>query len=276
MSKFIDLDILLDAKVDKFGQSTLKAGENGILVSPIMSGVPIEDAPGVVAVGMKYDNTLKKWMISDGTEWKPFSSSDGSAVSSEIISFTRDHLTDGKLTVEHGFTGDQKYLIGLDYTLMPKSIEYADGSLILDYSDQPSTGDLTGEVWFLGSQQSMLAAPPAKPEYVLSGCADETVNGAYYPIEESDWSKHIPQKAMDQHTILHVWVNANDEHVLMSFAPSKSTSVLTVAVVPSGWGWNDIPPYRTYIQGNVEPTDLSSLKLTGNTSTITITKYTEG
>lgn len=276
MSKFIDLDILLDAKVGKFSQPVLTAGETDMLVSPIMPDVPIEDSPAVVTsyivsgagtsavngtyvrqdivvdhqgplyvktggdsyamyqlkednhpefwsdakkgdwvirfyyegtgfgspqyggvvtherdtadqaawrttegpgalpiptvvlgeatpgqigVGMKYDSQLKKWMISDGTAWKPFQGTGGSAsVTSEIIEWDRGDLENGILTINHGFTGDAKYLLGLDYTVQPKAIEFLDGTLKLDYSDQPSTGSLTGQIWFVGSQAAMILA----------------------------------------------------------------------------------------------------------------------
>ena len=206
---------------------------------------------------------------NDGSTWHPFGGAGSAGIAYEPIEFTgSDIQDDGTIHIQHNF--NDKNVLCLGYSIQPKEITYLDNELVLDYSDQNNT-NLSGAVWFVGSQQGMLTEPPAKPEWVLSGCLDENVNGAYLPIKESDWPKYIPQETIEKYTIFQVWVNTNDKYILVTYNPS---SINAIGVVPSG-EWSDMPTYRRYFPNSQIPTDLSGVILQGSgDDTITITKYT--
>lgn len=104
-------------------------------------------------VGLKYDATTEKWMVSDGSDWVELTA--GGSAEGELISFTRADLVDGILTIHHNL--GRRYLLGLDYSVTPKEVTFTDeNTLVLDYSDQANTGDFSGTIWFVGSKANML------------------------------------------------------------------------------------------------------------------------
>lgn len=140
MSKYIDLSVKTDIQVDTIKQSTLKIGSESVTI------IPTSEADST----LQYESG--SWKYTNHGVSKELSKT--LLPSSNRISFTGTDLVNGKLTIKHnlGF----KYLLGLDYTVMPKNITFVDeNTLELDYSDQPST--VSGDVWFILSQQNMLS-----------------------------------------------------------------------------------------------------------------------
>lgn len=138
MSKYIDLFIKTDIQVDTIKQSTLKIGSESVAIIPTSE----------VNSTLQYESG--SWKYTNHGISKELSKT--LLPSANRISFTGADLVNGKLIIQHnlGF----KYILGLDYTIMPRNITFVDeNTLELDYSDQPST--ISGDVWFLQSNQNM-------------------------------------------------------------------------------------------------------------------------
>ena len=75
MDRYIDLNIVADAKIGRFDQPALSTGDTGILVSPVMDGVDIEDVPakvtsyvisGAGSSGVNGTYVLQEGLVLDG------------------------------------------------------------------------------------------------------------------------------------------------------------------------------------------------------------------
>lgn len=147
---------------------------------------------------------------TDGSTWHTLGeASSGATVVYEPIEFNASHLSsDGKITIQHNF--NDKNVLCLGYTPQPKEIEYLDNQLVLDYSDQNSA-NLSGAVWFIGSQQSMLSGGTSDdpstgdPVYVISGAGTTDVNGSYWAVPTEEWSNIFNGPTLNN--MQHCWTN---------------------------------------------------------------------
>lgn len=90
----------------------------------------------------------------DGTMWHNIGMEKDATY--EPILFTQSDLqNDGCIKIQHNFNNPNVLCLG--YCPQPKEITYLDNELVLDYSDQNSS-NLSGAVWFINSQQSMLVS----------------------------------------------------------------------------------------------------------------------
>lgn len=163
MSKYIDLSVKTDIQVDAIKQSTLKIGSESVAI------IPTSEADST----LQYESG--SWKYTNHGVSKELSKT--LLPSTNRISFTGADLVNGKLTIKHnlGF----KYILGLDYTVMPKNITFVDeNTLELDYSDQPNT--ITGSIWFVMSDQTMLVqlAKTVKNNLVAYWSLDEGADSA--------------------------------------------------------------------------------------------------
>lgn len=93
-----------------------------------------------------------RWEYStDGNTW--YKIGKGSSSAMVPIAFSSSDLVNGKLTITHNF--NNKYVLGLGYTITPKGIDYQNNAVVLDYSDR-SADSISGVVWFYGSNPTML------------------------------------------------------------------------------------------------------------------------
>ena len=143
MSKYIDMQVLTDVKIDKIAQSTLKLKSTGVTILPGMDGV--------ASAGLRYLNG--SWEYNNGDAWVALSPEGATLPTTQVIEITASDLVNGVATIQHNLG---KVPFGLDCSVTPKAITYVDeNTMTLDFSDQPTT--FTGaSVWFIGSQQSML------------------------------------------------------------------------------------------------------------------------
>lgn len=89
---------------------------------------------------------------NDGVIWHKFGETTQSTINYEPIEFTETNLdSNGKLHIQHNF--NNKNVLCLGYSVMPKDIEYQDNEIIFDYSDQ---SNVSGTVWFVNSLQNMM------------------------------------------------------------------------------------------------------------------------
>lgn len=144
MSKYIDMEVKTDVKVDKIAQSTLKLRTSGVTIIPGMTNIG--------SAGLRYTST-GKWEYNNGDAWVALSPEGATLPTTQVIEITASDLVAGVATIQHNLG---KVPFGLDYSVTPKAITYVDeNTMTLDFSDQPAT--FTGaSVWFIGSQQSML------------------------------------------------------------------------------------------------------------------------
>lgn len=144
MSKYIDMEVKADVKIDKIAQPTLKLKESGVTIIPGLSDIG--------SAGLRYTST-GKWEYNNGDAWVALSPEGATLPTTEVIHITASDLVAGVATITHNLG---KVPFGLDYSVTPKAITYVDeNTMTLDFSDQPTT--FTGaSVWFIGSQQSML------------------------------------------------------------------------------------------------------------------------
>ena len=142
MSKFIDMQVLTDVKINKIAQSTLNLKSTGITILPGMEGA--------ASAGLRYLNG--SWECNNGDAWVALP--EGSTLpATQVIEITASDLVNGVATIQHNLG---KVPFGLDCSVIPKAIAYVDeNTMMLDFSDQET--EFTGaSVWFIGSQQSML------------------------------------------------------------------------------------------------------------------------
>lgn len=143
MSKYIDMQVLTDVKIDKIAQSTLKLKSTGVTILPGM-----DDAG---SAGLRYLNGV--WEYNNGSAWVSLSPENGTLPDTQVIQITASDLVNGVATIQHNLG---KVPFGLDVSVVPKEITYVDNNtMTLDFSDQ-ATGFTGASVWFIGSQQSML------------------------------------------------------------------------------------------------------------------------
>lgn len=144
MSKYIDMEVKADVKIDKIAQPTLKLKESGVTIIPGLSDIG--------SAGLRYTST-GKWEYNNGDAWVALLPEGATLPTTEVIHITASDLVAGVATITHNLG---KVPFGLDYSVTPKAITYVDeNTMTLDFSDQPTT--FTGaSVWFIGSQQSML------------------------------------------------------------------------------------------------------------------------
>ena len=144
MSKYIDMEVKTDVKIDKITQSTLKLRTSGVTIIPGMTNIG--------SAGLRYTST-GKWEYNNGSAWVALSPENGTLPSTQVIQITASNLVNGVATIQHNLG---KVPFGLDYSVTPKAITYVDeNTMTLDFSDQPTT--FTGaSVWFIGTHQSML------------------------------------------------------------------------------------------------------------------------
>lgn len=138
----------------KFAQDRLIIGR-GVdeqLQLMISDTIGIRYTPGVAGEG----SDPKLEYTNDGTTWYPFGGTGFAGIIYEPIEFTGSDLkNDGTLHIQHNF--NNKNVLCLGCTPQPKEITYLDNEIVLDYSDQNSS-NLSGAVWFINSQQSMLVS----------------------------------------------------------------------------------------------------------------------
>lgn len=146
---------------------------------------------------------------NDGSTWYEFGGTSSVDLTYEPIEFDQSHLSsDGKITIQHNFS--DKNVLCLGYTPQPKEIEYLDNQIVLDYSDQNSA-NLSGAVWFIGSQQSMLSGGTSDdpstgdPVYVISGAGTTDVNGSYWAVPTEEWSNIFNGTTLNN--MQHCWTN---------------------------------------------------------------------
>ena len=146
MSKYIDMEVKADVKIDKIAQSTLQLKNTGVTITPGMSGIG--------SSGFRYTPT-GNWEYNNGSEWLTLQSATPIRLT-QVINITSSDLVNGVATIQHKFG---KVPFGVDCSVVPKAITYVDENTItLDFSDQSES--FTGaSVWFIGSQQSMLNVP---------------------------------------------------------------------------------------------------------------------
>ncbi len=146
MSKYIDMEVKADVKIDKIAQSTLQLKNTGVTITPGMSGIG--------SSGFRYTPT-GNWEYNNGSEWLTLQSATPIHLT-QVINITSSDLVNGVATIQHKFG---KVPFGVDCSVVPKAITYVDENTItLDFSDQSES--FTGaSVWFIGSQQSMLNVP---------------------------------------------------------------------------------------------------------------------
>lgn len=143
MSKYIDMQVLTDVKIDKIAQSTLKLKSTGVTILPGM------DNAG--SAGLRYLDGV--WEYNNGSSWIALSPENGTLPDTQVIQITASDLVNGVATIQHNLG---KVPFGLDVSVVPKEITYVDNNtMTLDFSDQ-ATGFTGASVWFIGSQQSML------------------------------------------------------------------------------------------------------------------------
>ena len=143
MSKFIDMQVLTDVKINKIAQSTLNLKSTGITILPGMEGA--------ASAGLRYLDG--SWEYNNGNAWVALSPEGSALPATQVIEITASNLVNGVATIQHNFG---KVPLGLDCSVIPKAIAYVDeNTMTLDFSDQET--EFTGaSVWFIGSQQSML------------------------------------------------------------------------------------------------------------------------
>lgn len=111
--------------------------------------------PAVFSMSAVEGSAPKIELSADGATWIELSAG-GDALAYEPISFAASDLSAGKLTIQHNF--GRANILCLDSVPKPKGIEYGLNEVVLDFSDQAA--DVTGVVWFVGSEASMLTPPP--------------------------------------------------------------------------------------------------------------------
>lgn len=127
--------------------------------SPAPTTVVKHEVPGKVAPAIRFTPgvegaSAKLEITNDGINWISVAGGGGS-VTYEPITFTASDLSAGKLTIQHNF--GRANILCLDSVPKPKGIEYGLNEVVLDFSDQAA--DVTGVVWFVGSEASMLTPP---------------------------------------------------------------------------------------------------------------------
>lgn len=257
MSKYIDMQVLTDVKIDKIAQSTLKLKSTGVTILPGM-----DDAG---SAGLRYLNGV--WEYNNGSAWVALAPGNGTLPDTQVIQITASDLVNGVATVKHNLG---KVPFGLDVSVVPKEITYVDNNtMTLDFSDQ-ATWFTGASVWFIGSQQSMLVAPAPTPEWVLSGAGLAAVNGEYVEVPAENYAEYLGEGMSTDNSIC-MWTNGS--YILYGY--NNGVDILTV--VPKGWVNTETPLYHAPGTSNFEDlTNVSLIVVGGVAPAPTITKYTEG
>lgn len=257
MSKYIDMEVKADVKIDKIAQPTLKLKESGVTIIPGMTSIG--------SAGLRYTST-GKWEYNNGDAWVALSPEGATLPTTQVIEITASDLVAGVATIQHNLG---KVPFGLDYSVIPKAITYVDeNTMTLDFSDQPTT--FTGaSVWFIGSQQSMLVIPAPPPVYVLSGAGTTEVNGNYSEVPPEEYANHLDPN--NTNISIAECMYTNGSYLIFGYNQVCS-------IVPEGWNNVGNPPHyiNTSVSdyGNLE--GLSFTAVAGTSPAPTITKYTEG
>lgn len=174
MSKYIDMQVLTDVKIDKIAQSTLKLKSTGVTILPGM------DNAG--SAGLRYLDGV--WEYNNGSAWVALSPENGTLPDTQVIQITASDLVNGVATIQHNLG---KVPFGLDVSVVPKEITYVDNNtMTLDFSDQAS-GFTGASVWFIGSQQSMLyKLDTSRLTVVYSGNGITPVAADDYTLTDQD------------------------------------------------------------------------------------------
>ena len=258
MAKYIDMQVLTDVRIDKIAQSTLKLKSTGVTILPGMTDIG--------SAGLRYTST-GKWEYNNGDAWVALSPEGTTLPTTQVIQITASDLVNGVATIQHNLG---KVPFGLDYSVTPKAITYADeNTMTLDFSDQADTFS-GASVWFIGSQQSMLVAPAPTPEWVLSGAGLDAVNGDYIKVSSDQYAEYLGEGMSTSNSIC-MWTNGS--YILYGY--NNGVDILTV--VPKGWVNTETPLYHYPGISNFDDlTSVSFITVGGTAPAPTITKYTEG
>lgn len=158
MAKYVDLEIIHNAKIDKITQASISVGStidgNTTLAGPevvIIPSVLGNTTTGSTQKRVRYSHTDSKWYYNNGSGDLAI----GSLPSTEAITFTASDLTNGILTITHNF--NKQYILDFRCSVQPRTVTFNNNTIVLDYSDQPSTFT-GGTVYFTGALQSMISA----------------------------------------------------------------------------------------------------------------------
>lgn len=141
-------ELILDGKLD---QSQLKIGTGSGNTVGLYFDIGTTNKPGIRYAKNTQDGTSRWEYSTDGNTW--YKIGKGSSSAMVPIAFSSSDLVNGKLTITHNF--NNKYVLGLGYTITPKGIDYQNNAVVLDYSDR-SVDSISGVVWFYGSKPTML------------------------------------------------------------------------------------------------------------------------
>ena len=91
MSKYIDMEVKTDVKIDKIAQSTLKLRPSGVTIIPDMTDIG--------SAGLRYTST-GKWEYNNGDAWVALP--DGATLpTTQVIEITAPDLVNGVATIQH-------------------------------------------------------------------------------------------------------------------------------------------------------------------------------
>ena len=158
MAKHVDLEIIHNAKIGKITQASIGVGSikdgNTTLAGPevvIVPGVSGNTATDSTQKRVRYSHSDTKWYYNNGAGDLAI----GSLPRTGAIEFTRSELSNGILTITHNF--NRQYILDFRCSVQPRNITFNTNTIILDYSDQPSTFT-GGTVFFTGALQGMISA----------------------------------------------------------------------------------------------------------------------